>query len=66
MSPSKYVQEAVNNYKICLKEHYDGKYALLKEAANPFAYNYEPEVDVSELLDVDMASYYQYIIVIMR
>ena len=66
MSPSNYSQEAVNNCKIHIKENYNGKYALLKEAANPFAYNYEPEVDVSELLDVDMASYYQYIIVIMR
>ena len=66
MSPSKYVQEAVNNYEIYLKEHYDSKYALLKEADNPFAYHYEPKVDVYEPLGADMASYYQYIIVIMR
>ena len=28
---SKYVQEVVKNYEIHIREHYDGKYALLKE-----------------------------------
>ena len=62
---SKYIQEAVKKCDIHIKEHYDSKYDLLKEAANPFAYHYKPEVDVSEPLDVDMASYYQSIIDIM-
>ena len=66
MSPSKYVQEAVRNCEIHLKEHYDGKCDLLKESANPFDYHYEPEVDVSCPLDEYMASYYQSVIGIMR
>ena len=40
MSPSKYVQEAVRNCEIHLIENYDGKYCLLKDARNPFAYHY--------------------------
>ena len=61
MIPSKYVQLGVKNWNIHLKENYDRKYALLKEPANPFACRYDPKVDVSEPLDADMASYYQYI-----
>ena len=63
---SKYVQEAVNNCKINLKQHCDGKYVLLKEDFNPFAYHYEPKVDISEPYDTDIASYYQSIIGIIR
>ena len=66
MSPSKYVQEPVQKCEKHLKEHCNGKYSLLEDAVNPFAYHYEPEVDVSEPLDSDMASYYQYLIGIMR
>ena len=65
MIPSKYFQEAVKNFVIHLKEHRDGKYALLKESDNPFVYNYDPEVYVSKPLDADMASYCQHIIGIM-
>ena len=66
MSPSKYVQESVQKCETHLKEHFNGKYSLLKDAVNPFAYHYEPEVEVSEPLDPDMASYYQYLIGIMQ
>ena len=66
ISPSKYVQEAVQNCETRLKEHCNGNYSLLKDAVNPFAYHYEPEVDVSEPLEPDMASYYQYLIGIMQ
>ena len=62
MIPSKYVQEAVRNCEIYLKEQCGGKYSLVKGAANTFAYHYEPEVDVSEPLNPEMASYYQYLI----
>ena len=65
MSPSKYVQEAVRNFETHLKEHCNGKYSIFKDSVNPFAYNYEPEVDVYEPLDPDMASYYQSLIGIM-
>ena len=66
MSPSKYVQEVVDNCGIYTKEHYDGKYSLLKEADTPFVYHYRPEVDISNPLGSYMASYYQSIIGIMR
>ena len=66
MSPSKYVQEAVKNSEIHLKENYDGKYDLLSEAANHFSYHYDPKVDGSNPLDADMAFYYQSIIGIMH
>ena len=65
MSPSNYAQEAVQNCETHLKEHCNGNYSLLKDAVNTFAYHYEPELDVSESLDSDMASYYQYLIGIM-
>ena len=65
MSPPKYVQEAVKNCEIHIREHYDGKNALSKETANSFAYHYKPEVDVSYTLDADMESYYQSSIGIM-
>ena len=66
MSPSKYVQESFNNCEIHLKDNYDDKYDLLKEATNPFSYHYEPKVDLSEPLAADMASYYHSIIGIME
>ena len=66
MRPYKYVQEAVINFETHLKEQCDRKYSVVRDAANPFAYHYEPEVDISEPLDPKMSSYYQYIIGIMQ
>ena len=66
LSPSKYVQEAVNNCKKHLSEEYDGKYSLPKKAPNPYPYNYEPEMDTSDVLLPDLASYYQSLIGITR
>ena len=66
MSPSKYVQEAVRNFEMHLKDQRGGKYSLVKYVANPFSYHYEPDVDVSEPLKPEMKSYYQSLIGIMR
>ena len=55
MSPSKYVQEAVSNCNTHLKEKCGGKYFLVKDATNPFAYHYEPEVDLSDTLHPEMS-----------
>ena len=41
LSPSKYVQEAVRNCEVHLKENYDNKYGLIKNAPNPFAIEYD-------------------------
>ena len=65
MIPSNYFQEAIRNFKTHLKEQYGGKYSLVKDVANSFGYHYEPKVDVSEPLETEMASYYQYLICIM-
>ena len=58
MIPSKYNQEAIRNCERHLKEQCGGKYSLVKDAANPFDYNYEPEVDISEPLDPEISLYY--------
>ena len=66
MIPSNYSQEAVRNCETHLEEQYGGKYYLVEDAANPFAYHYEPKVDVFELLEPEMESYNQYLIGMMQ
>ena len=66
MSPSKYVQQATLNCQAHLKKHYSGRYSLSKRADNPFAIGYEPELDTTDPLDGEMASYYQSLIGVMR
>jgi hypothetical protein len=58
MSPSKYIQEAVQNCEDHLHKRYDGR-KLAKKATNPYVAGYEPELDVSELLGPEDATYYQ-------
>ena len=66
LSPSKYVQEAVRNCEKKLKEKYPNDYSLIKNAPNPFPLGYEPEMDVSPVLEPTEASYYQTLIGVMR
>ena len=66
LSPSKYVHQAIRNCKTHSKENFDGRYALLKKAENPFCMSYEPELDDSTPLDPNAASYFQTIIGVMR
>ena len=68
MSPSKYVQQAVANCEQHLKANFGGRYHLTQRAENPFkpSDNYEPELDVSEPLTPELASYFQSIIGVMR
>ncbi len=49
LSPSKYVQEAVWNCSKHLKSNYDGHYELCKNAPNPFALAYYPQLDITPL-----------------
>ena len=65
MRPSKYVQKYIRICKTHLKDRCGGTYYLVKDVANPFAYQYEPEVGVSDTLNPEMESYHQYIIGIM-
>jgi hypothetical protein len=58
MSSSKYVQSAVQNVKEYLTAlHGDKK--LMKEASDPFAGGYKPELDESPELDPTRANFYQ-------
>jgi hypothetical protein len=66
MSPTKYIKEAVSNCEKHLKTNYDGWYALPTQAANPFVMGYEPEIDETPALDLDQASYFQFIIGVMQ
>ena len=66
MSASKYVQESVRNCETHLKENLHDKYKLTKSAPNPFVQGYKPEIDVSEPLNPEEASYYQTIIGVLR
>ena len=63
--PSKYVQEAVRNCQKYLKENLSDEYELIANAPNPFPLGNEPCMDVSPLLSIDEASYFQTIIGVM-
>ena len=63
MSMSQYVQEAVKNVEEHLKKR---DLALLKKASTPIAANYSPELDASDELDADDATYYQSLIGILH
>jgi hypothetical protein len=58
LSPAKYVQAAIKNCEAYLKDKLNGNYSLLKKAENPFLYDYNPDEDVSPLLDVPTTTYY--------
>jgi hypothetical protein len=64
MSPSKYLQGAINNVKDYLKKN--GGWTLPKRAATPFAAGYRPEMDTSPELDAEKAHYYMSQIGILR
>ncbi len=66
ISPSKYFREAVKNYKDYLSKHMPPQYRLPKVAPNPFLTKYEPGIDVSPKLDLDIASFFQSLIGIMQ
>ena len=65
LSPSKYVQEAIRNVREHLKKEYDGR-NLDKRASTAFAKDYRAELDVSEELGPEDASYYQSQIGVLR
>ena len=66
MISSKYVQEAVRNCEQTLKDTYGGTYNFPKSAPNPLPMGYRPQKYVYEPLSPELASYYQYLIGIMR
>ena len=64
--PSKYDQEACKNCETFLKNNFDGKYSLPNMAPNPFVGGYRPEIDMTDPLGPNQASYYQTMIGVMR
>ena len=66
LSPSKYFQEAVRNWKQALKDNYGGTQKLLKYAPNPFPMGYTLDMDLTTPIEPELASYYQYLIWVMR
>ena len=65
LSPSKYVQEAVRNVKEYLQREYDGR-TLIQRGSGAYVKDYRPELDISEELGSEEASYYQSQIGILR
>jgi len=65
MSSSKYVQEAMANVERYLDSHDIGK-ALKKRAPGPWPTAYEPELDTSDELDPENATFYQHLIGVMH
>jgi hypothetical protein len=53
--PEKYVWALFENVKRYLTDLGDKKWTVPSHCANPFAADYEPELDESELLDPDLA-----------
>ena len=66
MVPTKYVSEAVKNCEAHLWKNYNGKYSFPKKAPDAFPVGYQPEIDISEPLNPEEASYYASVIGIMR
>ena len=66
MSPSKYVKEAVRICEVYIAKHWNMGYQLLRRAENQFENGYCPELDVSLALKPDEASYYQFLLGVMR
>ena len=66
LSPSKYIQESVRNCENHLKDNFDGKYSLTKNAPNPFAMGYDPDIDITPECEPEEASYYNSLIGMMR
>ena len=57
-SSSKYVQASVKNVEEFLDKRFNGR-KLAKKAGTPWKANYHSELDDTEELDPEMASYYQ-------
>ena len=66
LSPSKYVQENVRLVADYLERHYSTTLKKPSRAKSPLPNNYRPELDLSEELEGEEASYYQSLVGILR
>ena len=65
LSSSKYIQEAVQNCKKYLAHSMNGR-KLTQKALNPFPGDYDPDLDTTDVLNDDQATYFQSQIGILR
>jgi hypothetical protein len=65
-SPSKYVTQAVKNCEKHLTNKLNSHFQLPQRAHNLFPYNYCPELDFSDPLDLECSLFYQHCIGVMR
>ncbi len=65
-SPAKYVWSSVENVEKYLKDLGDERWKLPTKCSNPFEADYEPELDVSEILTPELASWYASLIGMLR
>jgi hypothetical protein len=66
LSPSMYVNQAMQNCQTHLTQKLDGWYKIPAKAENPFACDYCPDTDVTEHLDPECASFFQHLIGVMH
>ena len=66
LSPTKYVQAAIDNVEEYLAKNFGGRKLPKKCAKAPFASDYRPELDLTPELDPTLCSYYQSQIGILR
>jgi hypothetical protein len=66
LSPTKYVQAAINNVEEYLAKYMGGRKLPKKNATAPFASGYRPELDFTRELDSKLSTYYQSQIGILR
>jgi hypothetical protein len=66
LSPSKHVAQAVKNCVQHLTDKLNNCFCLPQRADNPFSYDYNPELDLSEPLNPECSSFYQHLIGVMR
>ena len=62
LSPLKYVAQAVKNCEKHLAEKLNGKYSFPAQSENPIPYDCCPELDTTDPLDPEGASFYQHLI----
>ena len=65
-SPAKYVVASVENAKKYLFDRLDDQWKLPTKCSNPFAADYDPKMDESEILNAELASWYALLIGMLR
>jgi hypothetical protein len=65
-SPAKYVYASVENVEKYINDLGDDRWKLPKHCSNPFELNYEPEMDTSDVLNAELASWYASLIGMLR